>query len=254
MKIPKVLVISGKKQSGKSTLANFIQGLILLQEGFIDQFEVSEHTRGHLFIDIGDGVFKDINKLTGIEKEFYLFSSKNIKKYELMDDMKNILVNYFGLTKSQVNGENGEKDVYVRYLWENMPGLCETQFAGRTGPMTAREFMQYMGTEIARKIYLDINVEKTYKNIHRDLPEFATINGGRFPNDITYRPGFACEVKTVRLARTLYPQDIHSSETSLDVEHFNWNRFDCVIWNQSLSIEQTCTTMLSFLKVWGWVK
>jgi hypothetical protein len=255
MKTPKILVISGRKQAGKNTLSNFVEGIILLQQGIIDHFEVSERTNGKLYVGNELCSYQEniqIELLKSVCTAYH--TNQYIQKYEIMDDMKHILVNYFGLSREEVSGENGSKDILTRYLWENMPGLSETPYANRRGKMTARQFMQYVGTEVARKIHPDINIENTYKNIKRDQPEFATINGARFPNDISHRPDFACEIKTIRLARTMYPDDTHSSETSLDVGNFNWNLFDAVIWNQRMSIEQTCAATLSWLRVWGWVK
>ena len=39
----KIIGISGKKQSGKNTMANFINGVVLKKMGAIDDFSISEY-------------------------------------------------------------------------------------------------------------------------------------------------------------------------------------------------------------------
>lgn len=243
----KILVISGRKQSGKNTLANFVRGTVLLQAGLIDEFKVNESTVGELFIKRGRS-YINIKHVPELNMSNHL-----IANYEFADPLKVVMKEMFGLTSSQVDGSNGDKDVLTEYLWERMPGLAETEFRGRNGPMTARQLTQFVGGNLLRSIDPDIHIKRTYESIQKDGVNISTIVGARYPNEVLYKPNFECEIRSIRLARTMYPDDNHSSETSLDVEHFNWNNFDGIIWNQTLSIEETCAATLAFLQVWEWI-
>lgn len=245
---PKVLVISGRKQAGKNTACNFVRGLVLLQVGLIDEFKVNEETLGELFVKRRRSYVnvKDIPELN--------VSNRLIANYEYMDEAKQTVNRLFGIPFEYLSGTNGSKENLTKYRWEDMPGLAATEYADRKGCMTVRQFLQYFGTEVCKTIYRDVHIEATYNKIKEDGAAIATINGARFPEDVLFRPDFPAEVKTIRLARTVYPEDTHSSETSLDVGNFNWNQFDAVVWNQSMTIEHTCASVLSWMKIWGWVR
>ena len=53
----------------------------------------------------------------------------------------------------------------------------------KEGPMTAREFMQFFGTDIMRNIYEPIWIKSTIKKIQREQSELAIIADVRFPNE-----------------------------------------------------------------------
>jgi len=81
------------------------------------------------------------------------------------------------------------------------------------GPMTAREFLQYFGTDICRGIWEPIWVNKCIKDIQREGTELAIVTDVRFPNEaeaIEKAGGI-----TLRLTRQVF-DDQHTSETALD--------------------------------------
>src|SRR5688572_12502546 len=110
----RILVISGRKQAGKNTLANFLQGIVLLQHGLIDEFEVSERSSGELLIKRGNSHYENIRKLN-IGRDL-------IQKYEYADQLKNIMSTFFGISDAQLNGSDDDKNTLTKYRWENMPG------------------------------------------------------------------------------------------------------------------------------------
>ena len=52
-----------------------------------------------------------------------------------------------------------------------------------SSPMTAREVMQYVGTDFFRKIYPDVWVDSTIRKIESEAPDLAVIVDCRFPNE-----------------------------------------------------------------------
>jgi hypothetical protein len=44
--------------------------------------------------------------------------------------------------------------------------------------------------------------------------------------------------KVVRLTRNIHGDDSHSSEKALDIQNFDWSKFDIIIDNQNMDINQ----------------
>ena len=90
---------------------------------------------------------------------------------------------------------------------------AKRSFDWREGPMTAREFMQFFGTDVCRKMYEPIWVSSCLKTIMKEQSELAIIADVRFPNEAK-----AIEESggvLLRLTRQI-SEDGHSSEKALD--------------------------------------
>jgi hypothetical protein len=108
------------------------------------------------------------------------------------------------------------------------------------GPMTAREFMQFFGTDVMRKIYEPVWVDNCISRIAEDAPPIAVISDCRFVNEAKAVQNAGGKV--IRLKRSLH-QSSHESETQLD----RYDKFDAVIENQSMTIEESCESLLNEL-------
>ena len=141
----------------------------------------------------------------------------------------------FNIPSECVYGTDEQKNqIQEHLLWENMPG------ANKSGPMTAREFMQFFGTDVMRKMYEPIWLENCFKRIDEDKPEIAVIGDCRFTNEINAvkKKGG----KVIRLTRSLY-ESTHQSEIDAD----NYIGFDGIINNQDKSISESCEDFISIL-------
>lgn len=250
----RILVLSGKKQSGKNTLANFLQGLELVNLGFIKEFEVSTRSSGKLWVKLwDDGEFSELD-LSSKETKVVEWASTNlwpvIKQYGFADSLKELCMNVLLLSYEQCYGTDEQKATPTKYLWENMPGLSNTMFADRIGPMLARDLMKYTATEIFRKMYGNIWVESTLRRIEKEASEFVIITDCRFANEVLRAQNVGAKV--IRLTRNIDPDDAHTSETELDPNNFDWNKFDHVIDNQNISVEDCCVELVKVLKKWNW--
>ena len=94
----------------------------------------------------------------------YLTSNHHFRRMSFASSLKEILVGLFDLPKETVYGNDAQKNTLTQYKWEDMP----TKVKGKSGAMTGREFMQYFGTEICRKIYPNIWTDRTLKDIVND--------------------------------------------------------------------------------------
>lgn len=248
-----IVAISGKKQAGKTTLANFLHGYELVRKGIIQEFRISEE--GKLVVNC---VSEDSNgqpveslgilDLKSTSSEFYDYAEQmiwpHIKLYNFADSLKEICIGLFDIPSECVYGTDEQKNQIQEHLrWENMPGVIEPEQIGLTthksGPMTAREFMQFLGTDIMRRMYEPIWTKNCIKRIYSDNPEIAIIADCRFPNEadaIIQEDGLI-----IRLTRNIYECD-HKSETALD----SYSGFSSVLDNKNLSINESCE---EFLKI-----
>jgi len=251
----KIICLSGKKQAGKNTACNYITGLVLRQEGIIRRFDIDE--TGQLWIPLNQDEDQHIDMLRK-DKPFVVLANKllwpHVKVYSFADEIKSICMKLFGFSYEQCYGTNEQKDSKTNLDWKNMPGYlayCKElkleKKEAPTGKMSSRDFMQYFGSNIMRRIFSDCWVEATLNNIAADEPKYALICDGRFPNEIEgthTRKGHS-----IRLTRKV-SDDSHISETALD----GYTKYSALIDNQELSIAQTCQLVEASLKEWDWIK
>ncbi len=244
----KIIGISGRKQSGKNTAANYIAGSILKAKNMVQDFVITDE--GSLSIKTTDsndnpgwGVFdltrKDETFVSYAEQEIWPF----VKIYHFADPLKSIAVELFDLKPEQVYGSDEDKNTltpYSQHGWRNHKTTT-------LPPMSAREFLQYFGTEVMRDIKDSIWVDYTMKRIAREQSSVAIIPDVRFPNEINAIKEAGGIV--IRLTRNPFDSD-HDCEKALDVESFDWNQFDHIVDNKG-DIDQLLNDLNKLQKKWG---
>lgn len=243
----KIIGISGRKQAGKNTVANYINGNILKNNGMIQDFYISKDGElaiqttdhnGTLDYGILDVTRKDKTFLEYAETELWPY----VKVYSFADYLKEMCINLFGMTHQQVYGTDRQKNTKTKIMWNSIP------YSKKKGEMTAREFMQHFGTNIIRKIYNDAWVESTMKRIKQEESSVSIIADVRFPNEveaIKEAGGFV-----FRLTRNAFDSN-HESEIALDEKNYDWNNFDCVIDNSNLSINDLLEEVKKHKSLWS---
>lgn len=199
-----IVAFSGRKQSGKSTSAEYVE---LLYKSYYPEL--------------------------------------SCKIYSFADPLKiDICMNLFGLTYEQCYGSDENKNSYTELKWENMP-----DYSGNIqGFMTAREVMEYVGTNIFRKIKNNIWVEATIRKIQNEKPNLALIPDCRFPNEVNHL--LNCNASVIRL--TLDPfHSLSNSETALDQDKYDWSKFSLVIDNKDANMETKNQQILEYLQYKG---
>jgi len=250
-----IIAVAGKKQSGKNTSANHLHGRVLKNLGSISDFALS--TTGELQIETvnAEGVkgwgHLDINRK---DDQFVNYAEANIwpyvKVYGFADALKQLCVELFDIPSINVWGTDDDKNVVMPHLlWENMPGITPRKSRGKakspyptSGPMTARQFLQYFGTEVMRKMYGDIWANYLVKQIAREGSDLAIIADMRFPNEVESVLKVGGTV--VRLTRDIF-HDQHESEVALDPQNFDQSKFTYVVDNDGpdYSIGDLCTDL-----------
>jgi hypothetical protein len=115
------------------------------------------------------------------------------------------------------------------------------------GPMTVREFLQFFGTEVCRKIYSPIWVNRTIKDIQQEEPLLAVVDDCRFENEI--RAIQKAGGKVIGLTRKPSKDD-HGSERVIE-QHSDI--LDAIIDNQNMEILDVCKSIITQLDEWGWL-
>lgn len=228
----KIIGISGKKQSGKNTAANYIHGMILKSKRMVEGFTVNEN--GQLIIKTAVGGDEEYGVLdvTRRDSHFAEYAHHNlwpyIKLYSFADGLKHLSMEFFGLSLSQVYGTDEEKNTLTNIDWEDIPTWQNSSLNTNRGLMTSREFLQYFGTDIMRKMYTNIWVDYAINTIQKEQSELAILADVRFPNEVeaVQKAGG----KVIRLTRQ-FQSDAHSSECALDEENYDWKNFDFIVDN-----------------------
>lgn len=269
-----IIAFCGKKGSGKNTCSNFLHGYQMRCYGIIEDFGIVKDT-GNLLIttkaldeDGNEGTTTGEIDITRDDVAFADWAVYNmwpfIKNYSFAKELKDICMGLFGLTREQVYGTDEQKNTIVEHLrWENMPGVVTSEIVklgglleqytdiglvviDRYGPMTAREFMQFFGTEIMRKIYSPVWTERTIKNIKTENPQIAIVSDCRFKNEAEALKKE--KAKLIYLTRST-SSDKHTSENGFE----DFNNFDAVIDNQNMTIEESQQELMKIIDSWGWL-
>jgi hypothetical protein len=248
-----IIGICGKKQSGKTTLSNFMHGHEMKLHDVVQDFSIDQH--GNLVVnyvqfddkgkpDEGTAVFD----LWQRSDEFIHYAQRNIwpliKGYNFADAIKDICINLFGLSYEQVYGLDSNKNSLTDIMWENMPGV---ELPNKKGPMTARELMQHFGTDIMRKIRNDVWIENCMSRINYDQSPIAVISDCRYINEVeAVKKAGGVVIYLTRFDSA----SSHSSENDLN----DYKEFDAVIDNKDMSISQLCDQFLNIIVDMGITK
>jgi hypothetical protein len=225
---------AGKKQSGKNTCCNFIIMLKLIENGVCRKARMNDYGE----IEVSD-IFGEAIR----NQEYFLFKEpmvnttalladmNAVKIYGIADTLKNFCVDVLGLERDDVYGTDEDKSKLTQYRWENMPGIVNA-----TGPMTVREVLQYVGTDMFRKMNPNIWINALIKRIDYEKPEIALICDVRFDNEFEILEEKGAII--LGLCRDIFnSQDTHASEqVNLDLCHKKINNSNMSIVDQNKAV------------------
>lgn len=270
-----IIGISGKKQSGKSTLCNYLKLAICLgKEGYWnDDWLVDQDSFGNTNV-FDKCSHRPVNK--GDFEKVCLRSDSHCKVYSFADPIKQLVCKkILGMTHEQVYGTDEEKNSLTGFYWDNIPdpirwdfsteyenvylGQSQREFGGaveryekrkvlRTGRMTAREVMQVVGTDIFRKMFADdVWVKAAFNIISDDNPPIALIEDVRFVSEveaILKAGGYV-----IRLTRNMdNSTDKHGSEVDLDNYDFDSQPNAFLIDNADMEIMEKNRSAMSIVE------
>ena len=260
----KIIGFAGRKQSGKNTSCNFIMAHKLFQYGVCKKASLNKD--GNIIVSdlFGEGVSDlDWIPLTPdyVNTDMLFGNFSVCKIYAFADPLKEFCINVLGLEHRQVYGTDADKNSYTHLRWENMPGvICHPNYVEcgnathsdidpseigliihKPGPMTAREVLQFVGTEIFRKMYQKVWIDALIRRIRKDKPDIALICDVRFDDEI-----LALQEENAVVIGLL--RDVHNSQGSHASEKTNFDLCNYVIDNTNMDMNSLTQN------IWGLVK
>jgi hypothetical protein len=254
----KILGLSGKKQSGKTTTANWIIGQQMCAVDMVSYIKIDK--KGRLVVpavvneELVEGVFDPLSPEPDVQALLARYVWPVVKLYSFADILKLSAMAIFGIEYEQVNGTDEQKNKPTKFRWDMFDKflLPKTKAdAIEKGLwnkyMTGRHILQVMGTDMFRSIYGDIWVDACLKNVHDEGTELAIITDCRFPNEVEGIQ--AAGGKVIRFLRAPFAGgDQHESETALD----DYEGFDYVFDNRELNISEQNEQTNRLLTDWGY--
>lgn len=165
-----------------------------------------------------------------------IIKEQKVKIYNFADPLKqDVCINILGLTYDQCYGSDDHKNTLTECYWNN-------------NRLTAREVMQFVGTNVFRQMKQNVWASATINKIRNDNPSVAIIADCRFPNEVeAIKNAGGLVIKLTRNPHNSY----HESEIALDPEVYDNNNFDLIINNSDISIQEQNSLLLDFLNTKG---
>ncbi len=242
-----IIALSGRKGSGKNTIAEFIRRWYC--------FSFGSHC-----ID-----FKQ------------LVLEENTFECSFADNLKEFCIDTLGLQHTQCYGSDEEKNTPTEYRWEDVPDYYRWKFSSdrlakelvasgcrpnrmmevffedadeyalRNGLMSGRDIMQIFGTDLIRQTFGNVWAAATIRRIKKNCKPLSIVTDNRFLNEIKAVLSEP-EGYIIRLTRSPFgTDDVHPSESALD--HYNWNKpRHFVLDNARMTIEEQNEAIQPILK------
>ena len=226
----------------------------MLSLGIARNFKITNS--GQIWVSdiLGEELNAGIFDVTSSDQSMVNFLKANLdhfaKLYSFADLLKkSVCMDILGLTKEQCYGTDEQKNTDTNIPWSSLP-FHDAKTKNKK--MTAREVMQVVGTDFFRAMYPNVWADATIRKIQENGPHIAIIADCRFPNEVEAVQNAGGKV--VRLTRNSEDKDAHISETALDKENFDWNKFDVIIQNDNMSVGEQNKKLYDQLKEWGWLE
>lgn len=198
--IPKIIILTGKAQSGKDTSAIFVKKLM-----------ESKGVKSKLY-PLAEPLKRICSDMFGLSED-QCWGSNSEKD-----------------TNTQIKWRNLPlcKGKLAKLMMDKYPKTADDF-------MTARELMQVIGTDIFRKIDQDCWSRSVLNQLTKDEIGCAIISDARFPNELDFFTKH--DPIVIRLTRNIL-NNTHESETALDNYDFSNIQKLHVIDNVKMSMEE----------------
>jgi hypothetical protein len=109
-----------------------------------------------------------------------------VARFALADPIKDYCINALGIPRNLAYGTDEQKNTPTSYVWEKMPFKAK-----KSGPMTVRDVLQVVGTELGRDVWSrELWVEAMRARIARYAVDseprraYVLVTDCRFPNEV----------------------------------------------------------------------
>ena len=144
-----------------------------------------------------------------------------VEKMSFAQPLKKLCIDVLGLEPSQCFGTDSKKNTPTNWDWEDLVESLREKFGNKSGPVTARNILQIIGTDVFRQNFSDIIwVSAAVNMIRKSQADIIVFDDGRFPNEIDCVLGLSNtnqKAIVVRMLRYKGPLgDNHPSEKAMD--------------------------------------
>ncbi len=234
-----IVVVSGKKQAGKSSAGKHILARYMNKRLGTARFVLNK--RGDILDTLNNQ--KALRVDVPSDESEALYKAFGAKLYSFADPLKDFVHNTFGVDLDLMYGSDSDKNTKTHILWDDMPPHIRSKYskpkrgsedyAQASGPMTIREVLQVFGSDICRTLDANCWARSLYNKISNEKHKIAIVTDARFPNEISM--GTERGAKVIRLLKKLPVDGVeHPSEVALD--DFALGEYTKVIDNSQMSI------------------
>jgi hypothetical protein len=197
----------------------------------------TKNTPGTVFIALSGKKQVGKDTATAFAKKLLEKSGKTVGVTAFAEALKDIAINVLGVPRGLAYGSNDQKETLTDIMWDTLPWEIREKYNHtgatgrfvirplgdatlRVGPMTVRELLQVLGTDIFREMLEgDVWANSPFRRDWNGY-DVVFITDCRFPNEarvVKERGG-----TIIRLERDTGFVDNHPSETALD--NFDFER------------------------------
>jgi hypothetical protein len=243
------IVISGSRQSGRSTLAKFIICEYLNRKMKYKRFSLEKVDDVILIKDSlnGQTIYTELQNSASKD----LFDAHSVKIYSFFDPLRKICTDVLGLDKEQCYDSFDDKSSNTHLLWDDLPLEVREKYSrARRGTggmkpahgfMTSKEVLQVLDTDIFRRLDNSCWARALYSAIENEGYELAIVLDPSHPSDITI--GMENGAKTIRLTKNIH-------DTVDNLSDFALGEYSLVIYNKDLASQQTYNKLKTHLLDW----
>lgn len=236
----KIFVVSGKKQSGKSTSVVYCWTKIANNAAGFNRFS---NVEGSSFVV--DSVYGDKFDpcIPSVLSNKYS-QDFGVKIFSFADKLKEICSDLFNINIELMYGSDLDKNQKTEILWEDVVPQLRQLFGEEKckGLVTIRQLLQLVGNHM-RGLSPACWANITYKSIPRSGYPICMIADARYPNEISI--GTEIGAKSIRLLRHPYKDD-HDSEIALD--DFPLGEFSLALDNTNMSLADKNEAVWKFVR------
>jgi len=254
----KLVAFVGNAQSGKGTSCSYFAGLVWHLSGLVDKFDVDPEgklriydLKGYTFpkgkrLDVLDwNNDEEINHILDLCSPHPM---NLIQKISYGDRLKEVIHLMFGIPRELLWGSDKDKQEETMYTANNfidLIGAARFPFKDKKGndKMTVREVMQFFGTEVGRRIFANLWVDRTvetiYEIIHQWRPVMIVVDDVRF--DTEFESIKKMNGVTIALMRN--PRSSAGTKHGSEQAHKLFEQCDYVLDNRNLGIVEQCTAL-----------
>lgn len=252
-----IIGIAGSKGAGKDSTARLITGLVMQNIKFINKFDMDNN--GNLIVTLEQSNGNSVSYTTeildlsrrddGFMTFLYEMIWPHVKIYHFADSLKYILANLFQVDLNTLFGTQADKESLSKIQWESiLPVLPKKPKNPKSGPMSHRELMQNFA-DIMRQIDENCLINYLLDEIKREQCPISIIADVRTEKEIDAIN--SVDGRIIYLTRREH-DDKHHIENGLD--KVDITKFDIVIDNQDMNIQEKNTKIINELKDRGFLQ